>query len=233
MALLPERAIINDYNEELIQVYEVIRDDVDGLLEKLSDHEAHHSEDYFYQVRQMDREAGYGSLSSLEKAARFLYLNKTCYNGLYRVNAKGEFNVPFGKYKHPNIMNAETLRAVSSYFREKEVTMYHQDFSAVMDMAQPGDFVYLDPPYMPLSVTSSFTSYTQKGFSYEEQVRLKEACDKLRERGIPFLQSNSDCEAIRELYADYEIQTVQAARSINSQGSKRGKINEVLISYGI
>ena len=232
-ALLPEKAIVNDYNEELIHVYEVIRDDSEALLARLKDHEAHHSESYFYEVRQMDRKKGYPSLSCLEKAARFLYLNKTCYNGLFRVNRKGEFNVPFGKYKHPNIVNEETLRAVAQYFQEKEIHFYHQDYADILAMAKPGDLVYLDPPYMPLSVSSSFTSYTDKGFSYDEQVRLKEECDKLRARGIPFIESNSDCKAIRELYKEYTIRTVQAARSINSQGAKRGKINEVLISYGI
>ena len=232
-ALLPEKAIVNDYNEELIHVYEVIRDDSEALIARLKEHEAHHSESYFYEVRQMDREEGYPALSRLEKAARFLYLNKTCYNGLFRVNRKGEFNVPFGKYKHPNIVGEETLRAVACYFQEKEVHFYHQDYADILAMARPGDLVYLDPPYMPLSVSSSFTSYTDKGFSYDEQVRLKEECDKLRARGIPFIESNSDCEAIRELYQDYTIRTVQAARSINSQGTKRGKINEVLIISGI
>ena len=232
-ALLPERAIVNDYNEELIQVYEVIRDDVEKLIARLQDHEAHHSESYYYEVRAWDREESYEKLSPLEKAARFLYLNKTGYNGLFRVNRKGQFNVPFGKYKHPNIVNEETLQAVSRYFREKEVHFYHQDYADILAMAEPGDLVYLDPPYMPLSASSSFTSYTDKGFSYEEQRRLKEECDKLRERGIPFIESNSDCEAIRELYREYTIRTVQAVRSINSQGNKRGKINEVLISYEI
>lgn len=233
LALLPERAIINDYNAELINVYEVIRDDVESLIEKLKNHEANHSQDYFYTVRNQDREVDFKNLSAVERAARFLYLNKTCYNGLFRVNAKGQFNVPFGKYKHPNIVNAKALRALAQYFQENQVDIYNQDFATILTMAKPGDFVYLDPPYMPLSVSSSFTSYTDKGFSYEEQVRLRDECNKLRDKGISFIESNSDCEAIRELYKDYTIRTVQASRSINSQGSKRGKINEVLITYGI
>ena len=233
LALLPEKAIINDYNEELINVYEVIRDDAEALIQKLKIHEANHNQDYFYTVRSQDREADFSSLPAVDRAARFLYLNKTCYNGLFRVNAKGQFNVPFGKYKHPNIVNAEGLTALSKYFQENQVAIYHQDYAAILAKAKPGDFVYLDPPYMPLSVSSSFTSYTDKGFSYDEQVRLRDECNKLRDKGISFIQSNSDCEAIRALYQDYPIVTVQAARSINSQASKRGKINEVLITYGI
>lgn len=233
LALLPEKAIINDYNQELINVYQVIQSDVESLIETLQSHEANHSQEYFYTLRSWDREANFQSLSPVARAARFLYLNKTCYNGLFRVNAKGQFNVPFGKYKHPNIVNAESLRALAKYFQENRVDIYNQDYAAILTKAQRGDFVYLDPPYMPLSVSSSFTSYTEKGFSYEEQVRLRNECNKLREKGISFIESNSDCEAIRELYKDYTILTVQASRSINSQASKRGKINEVLILSGV
>ncbi len=233
LALLPERAIINDYNHELINVYQVIQSDVDALIAKLQFHEAHHSQEYFYTIRSLDREADFAKMPAVDRAARFLYLNKTCYNGLFRVNAKGQFNVPFGKYKHPNIVNAEGLRDLATYFQNHDIQIYHRDYADILAMAKPGDFVYLDPPYMPLSVSSSFTSYTDKGFSYEEQVRLRKECDKLREKGISFMESNSDCPEIRELYKDYTLMTVQAARSINSQAAKRGKINEVLILSGV
>ena len=233
LALLPEKAIINDYNEELINVYEVIRDDATDLITCLKEHESHHCKEYFYDIRSLDRKEGYKKTSPLERAARFLYLNKTCYNGLFRVNAKGQFNVPFGQYKHPNIVNEEALKALSFYFRTHDIAIYHKDYADILAIARPGDFVYLDPPYMPLSLSSSFTSYTDKGFSYEEQVRLRDACNKLRDKGISFIESNSDCKAIRELYKDYNIVTVKASRSINSKALKRGKINEVLITYGI
>ena len=233
LALLPEKAIINDYNKELINVYEVIQNDVSSLIACLMEHEKKHSKAYFYAIRSEDRKEDFKSTSPVDRAARFLYLNKTCYNGLFRVNAKDQFNVPFGQYKHPNIVNREGLIALAKYFTENQVHIYSKDYADILAMAHPGDFVYLDPPYMPLSESSSFTSYTDKGFSYEEQVRLRDACNKLRDKGISFIESNSDCKAIRELYKDYNIVTVKASRSINSKALKRGKINEVLITYGI
>lgn len=231
-SLLPEKAVINDYNRDLINVYRVIKEDVEALISCLAYHAEQNSKEYYYEVRSWDRAESYPRLSAVERAARFLYLNKTCYNGLFRVNSKGQFNVPFGRYKHPNIVNAEMLRMVSVYFREKDIRIKNRDYRDILEETRPGDFVYLDPPYMPISSSSSFTSYTEQGFGYEEQVALKEACDALRSRGIPFLQSNSDCPEIRELYKEYDLITVRASRSVNSQGTKRGKINEVLISYG-
>ena len=232
-SLLPEKAVINDYNRDLINVYRVIKEDVEALISCLAYHAEQNSKEYYYEVRNWDRTESYHRLSAVERAARFLYLNKTCYNGLFRVNSKGQFNVPFGRYKHPNIVNAEMLRVVSAYFREKEIQIENRDYRDILEGVKAEDFVYLDPPYMPISSSSSFTSYTEQGFGYEEQVALKEACDALRSRGIPFLQSNSDCPEIRELYKEYDLITVRASRSVNSQGAKRGKINEVLISYGI
>lgn len=232
-SLAPKNAIINDYNVSLMEVYEVIRDDAEDLISLLKAHEAKHGEDYFYALRDLDRSADFGKLSPVERAARLLYLNKTCFNGLYRVNSKGQFNVPFGRYKHPNIVNEEAIRAASACLAGKGVTISHKDYREVLAEARAGDFVYLDPPYMPISPSSSFTGYTDKGFGYEEQKALKEACDDLRNRGIPFIESNSDCEAIRELYKDYKIRQVKARRSINSQGAKRGQIDEVLILHGI
>ena len=233
LALLPEKAIINDYNKELINVYEVIQNDVSSLIACLMEHEKKHSKAYFYAIRSEDRKEDFKSTSPVDRAARFLYLNKTCYNGLFRVNAKDQFNVPFGQYKHPNIVNREGLIALAKYFTENQVHIYSKDYADILAMAHPGDFVYLDPPYMPLSESSSFTSYTDKGFSYKEQVRLRNECNKLRDKDISFIESNSDCQAVRELYKDYTIITVKAARSINSKASKRGKINEVLILSGV
>lgn len=160
-----------------------------------------------------------------------IYLNKTCYNGLYRVNSAGQFNAPYGKYKNPNIVNEASIRAMANYLQSGKITIRQGDYREVLKGLRRGAFVYLDPPYMPISSSSSFTGYTENGFSYDHQVVLKQECDKLRKKGIAFLQSNSDCPEIRALYKEYEIRTVQAKRSINSKANRRGEINEVLICY--
>ena len=229
--LQPKKAIINDYNNELINVYLTIRDSADELIMELEKHNENNSEEYFYELRAIDRTIEYGEMNNVQKAARIIYLNKTCYNGLYRVNAAGQFNSPYGKYKNPNIVNATTIRAMSNYLKKAQIDIRSGDYREVLKGLRKGAFVYLDPPYMPISSSSSFTGYTDNGFSYEQQVELKKECDKLRSKGILFLQSNSDCHEIRELYKDYEIKTVQAKRSINSKADKRGEISEVLIYY--
>lgn len=229
--LQPKKAIINDYNQELINVYLVVRDHCDELIDLLKEHNRFNTQEYFYTVRSLDRSDGYRELSDVAKAARIIYLNKTCYNGLYRVNSAGQFNAPYGKYKNPNIVNEESVRAMSGYLRSGKIAIRQGDYRNVLKGLRKGTFVYLDPPYLPISSSSSFTGYTQNGFSYEQQVTLKEECDRLRKKGIAFLQSNSDCPQIRELYKEYDIRTVQAKRSINSKAAKRGEINEVLIYY--
>lgn len=229
-ALQPKKAVINDSNEELINVYRCIRDEPDALLDLLKEHERNNSPDYFYEVRSLDRSDDYSSLTCTEKAARVIYLNRTCYNGLYRVNAAGQFNSPYGRYKHPSIVQEPVIRAVSNYFNENEIAIHDGDYASLLGGIQAGSFVYLDPPYMPVSKTSDFTGYTQGGFGYDEQVRLKEECDKLASSGIHFLESNSDCKEIRELYSGYKIKTVKAKRAINSKADCRGEIGEVLIN---
>ena len=229
--LQPKKAIINDYNTELINVYKVIREFPEELIALLEKHNRENSQEYFYQLRALDRTDEYARISNIQKAARIIYLNKTCYNGLYRVNSAGQFNAPYGKYKNPNIVNAETIRAMSRYLQNPKITIKQGDYKEALKGLRKGAFVYLDPPYMPISSSSSFTGYTENGFSYAQQVALKNECDKLKAKGISFLQSNSDCAEIRELYKDYEIRTVQAKRSINSNANKRGGINEVLIHY--
>lgn len=229
--LQPKKAIINDFNSELVNVYCVVRDHCEKLIKVLERHEENNSSDYFYEIRGLDREDSYSEMSDVEKAARIIYLNKTCYNGLYRVNSSGFFNSPYGKYKNPNIVNAPVLRAMSLYLNKNKIKIMNGDYKAVLKNLRRGAFVYLDPPYMPISTSAAFTGYTENGFSFEQQVELKEECDKLRKKGIRFLQSNSDCPEIRELYKDYEIKTVQAKRFINSVADKRGEINEVLIYY--
>lgn len=228
LALQPKKAIINDYNSELINVYLCVRDHLEELLEILEQHQERNSEEYFYKIRALDREPNFEYLPAVERAARVIYLNKTCYNGLYRVNSAGQFNSPYGRYKNPAIVNAPVLRAMSTYLNG-EVKILCGDYAQALKGLRKGAFVYFDPPYMPISSSSSFTGYTEGGFDYSEQVRLKEECDKLAEKGIHFLQSNSDCAEIRDLYSDYDIITVQARRAINSRGNRRGEINEVLI----
>ena len=227
--LQPKKAIINDYNTELINVYRTVRDDLNGLLALLKEHEKYNSSDYYYEVRALDRTPDFDKMSNLERAARIIYLNKTCYNGLYRVNSLGQFNSPYGKYKNPNIVNEVVLRAISKYLNRNEISIRSGDYKDVLNDIEKNSFVYLDPPYMPISSSSSFTGYTEGGFGYDKQVELKEECDKLNSKGVHFLQSNSDCEEIRELYKDYRIKVVKAKRAINSDAKKRGQINEVLI----
>ena len=227
--LQPKKAIINDYNTELINVYRTVRDDLDALVALLKEHEKYNSSDYYYEVRALDRTPDFDKMSNLEKAARIIYLNKTCYNGLYRVNSLGQFNSPYGKYKNPNIVNEVVLRAISKYLNRNEISIRSGDYKDVLNDIEKNTFVYLDPPYMPISSSSSFTGYTEGGFGYDKQVELKEECDKLNSKGVHFLQSNSDCEEIRELYKAYRIKVVKAKRAINIDAKKRGQINEVLI----
>ena len=226
--LQPNTAYVNDINKDLIGVYAVIKQNVDGLIEELKKHK--NEADYFYSVRNWDRDKEkYQSLSDVEKAARILYLNKTCYNGLYRVNNAGEFNSPYGYYRNPNIVNAPVLRAVSAYFNAADIHLSSIDYSEVLSSIKKGTFVYIDPPYDPVSETASFTGYAKGGFSKNEQIRLRQCCDELNRRGIKFMLSNSATPFIMEQYAGYNITVVQAKRAVNSVGSKRGGVDEVVV----
>jgi DNA adenine methylase len=225
----PKKAIVNDLNHELINLYKVIKDNPNELLSLLEEHELNNSEEYFYQIRALDRSESYNEMSDIEKAARIIYLNKTCYNGLFRVNQSGQFNSPYGKYKNPNIVNKPVVLAMANYFQNNNITLLNGDYKMALKKLRKGAFVYFDPPYMPISSSSSFTGYTENGFDKKQQIELKEECDKLNSRGIKFLLSNSDHPFIRDLYKDYEIITVRAKRSINSNSNKRGEINEVLV----
>lgn len=227
--LKPKKAIINDYNAELINVYEVIKDNPKELLILLEEHMSKNSEDYFYEVRGLDRQGFYEELTRIEKAARIIYLNKTCFNGLFRVNQAGQFNTPYGRYKNPNIVNTPVISAMSIYFNNNNIKILQGDYKQALKGLRKGAFVYFDPPYLPISTSSSFTGYTEGGFSLDKQEELKLECDKLNDKGIKFMLSNSDHRIIRELYQDYDIITVKARRSINSKGDKRGEINEVLV----
>lgn len=223
----PKKAVINDLNEELINVYNVIKDNLEELLVDLSKHQI--TEGYYYEIRAIDREEEYKTWSNVKKASRFLYLNKTCYNGLYRVNSSGYFNTPFGRYKNPNILNETVLRAVNKYLNENDIKIKCGDYSESLKRIGKNSFVYFDPPYDPISNSSNFTGYTANGFNRKEQIRLKNLCDKLDEKGVKFLLSNSNTTFIRNLYSNYKIVVVNANRSINSNSNKRGEVEEVLI----
>ena len=227
-SLQQRHAVINDYNEELINTYRVIRDFPEELIEDLGRHE--NNSEYYYNLRNVDREPdAFGQLSPVQRASRIIYLNKTCYNGLYRVNNAGEFNVPFGAYRNPNIVNAPVIRAVSRYLNREDVTILNGDYAQAVEDADRRAFVYFDPPYHPISEGSNFTGYIRGGWNEEEQIRLRDVCNQLTEHHIRFLLSNSDCPFIRDIYNGYEIITVQAIRAINSDGTNRGAVNEVLI----
>ncbi|MDR2638510.1 MAG: DNA adenine methylase [Helicobacteraceae bacterium] len=226
--LQPKTAYINDINEELIRVYGAIRDNLEALIATLRSFK--NEADYFYAVRDWDRDKlKYAAISEVKKAARILYLNKTCYNGLFRVNSAGEFNSPFGGYQNPNIINEPALRAVSSYLNSADIRLTSIDYAEVLSGLPEGSFVYLDPPYDPVSDTSGFTGYSKGGFSRDDQIRLREECDKLNARGLKFMLSNSATEFIKAQYAAYNIAIVRAKRAVNSDTAKRGEIDEVVI----
>ena len=222
-----KKVVLSDINKELINTYLVVRDNPNELIKKLKEYETNHSKEFYYQIRELDRKEEFENLSNVERATRFIYLNKTCFNGLYRVNKKGYFNTPIGSYKNPNIADVETVLNASEALAN--VTILHQSFEEVLNYAKKGDFVYFDPPYYPLNATSNFTSYDSNCFLEKEQIKLYKVFDKLVQEGVKVVESNSDTEFIKELYKNYDIQIVNANRFINSKSSGRGKISEVLI----
>lgn len=230
-SLQPQKCLINDTNSELINCYRVIKEQPEELLALCQQHQDQNCQEYYYQLRKQDREENFKYLSNIERAARIIYLNKTCFNGLFRVNSSGQFNVPYGNYANPLIADRNTIKAVSIYLNQAKVQIIEGDFEQAVHKAQKGAFIYFDPPYHPLSATSSFTGYSMNGFGEEEQKRLKKVCDRLTTQGCQILISNSAANFIRSLYDDpkYEIVEVKATRAINAIGSKRGKINEFLI----
>lgn len=225
--LQPKNAIINDFNEELINVYQVIKNNLDELIEDLKKHK--NEADYFYSIRSLDRNGEFKKLTAVKRASRIIFLNKTCFNGLYRVNNAGEFNSPFGRYKNPNIVNEPTLKAVNKFLNNNNIEINSGDYSEILKQADKKCFVYLDPPYHPISESSNFTGYVQGGWNIYDQIDLKTACDELHKRGVKFLLSNSSADFIKDLYKDYKITIVKANRAINSNGADRGEVDEVLI----
>lgn len=220
--------VLIDSLDELINCYSMIQNHVDDLIAELQQHEPHkHDKEYFYAVRAWDRTPGYAQRDRIKRAARFLYLNRTCYNGLYRVNRRGEFNVPFGRHHNPTICAADNLRAVSRALQG--VALLAGDFTRCLEAAAAGDFVYLDPPYDPLSSTANFTSYTSDDFGAADQRRLADLFRELDRRGCYVMLSNSSTPFIREIYEGYEQVEVQAIRAISSKGDARGPIPELLV----
>ena len=221
-ALHPRHAVLADVNERLIRTYKGVRDNVDEVIGLLRGYP--HDAAFFYRLR----EAAIDGATNAEVAAWFIYLNKTGFNGLYRVNRANRFNVPFGRYANPNICDEPTLRACSTALAGTELLV--ADFEVAVAKARRGDFVYFDPPYVPLSTTSSFTSYTSGGFGPAEQTRLRDTAKKLKKRGVRVLLSNSSAQSVRDLYATgFETIEVSATRVVNSKATARGAIVELII----
>ncbi len=223
-----QKCSISDLNSDLVLAYTTIRDRIDSLIASLKNHEKNYqknSESYYYSIRESNPR------SEIEKTSRLIFLNRTCFNGLYRVNSKGKFNVPLGKYSNPNIVNEENLHAVSNILQSSRISIKCRDFEAVLRDAKKGDLIYFDPPYQPTSATANFTSYTNKDFTYDDLTRLAELCLKLDSRGCNVLLSNSDSKEVTDIFAKnpWKITRIEANRSINSNSKKRTGHFELLI----
>lgn len=221
----PRQIFLFDNNEELINTYRIVRDELDELMKLLVNHQENHSKDYYYQVRSLDKCDI--KLTNVERAARTIYLNRTCYNGLYRVNSKKQFNVPIGSYKNPRILYKEVLETANSALQNVSVEV--MDFREIVNVAQAGDFFYFDPPYDPVSKTASFTGYTAGNFCHKDQKDLAEVYEKLTKMGCLCMLSNSYTSFILELYQNFTINVVNARRAVNSNADGRGNVKEVIV----
>jgi DNA adenine methylase len=221
----PTRALLADVNPQLCATYEAVRDQVDAVIEQLRVLSAGHNPEHYYQIRHRYNHAT--RLTQAERAAMFVYLNKTCFNGLHRVNRRGEFNVPAGRYQNPRILDEGTLRAASRELSKAELRC--EGFEALLSYAKPGDFVYFDPPYEPVSETANFTAYAANGFGREDQERLRDVYAELDRRRCKLMLSNSDVPFIRDLYRKFRIDLVAAPRAINCDATRRGLVSEVVV----
>lgn len=229
--LSPKKAVINDYNQELMNVFNCIKDEDKfvKMCNELNHYEASHSEKFYFEIRNKDRDkAKFNKMVDYKRAARTIYLNKACFNGLYRVNSRNEFNVPFNKKDKINTYDGQNLGIIHAYFNFNDVKMLNTDFEEAVKDAKKGDFVYFDPPYD--SDKEIFTSYTETGFGKDEQKRLSDVFKELDRRGCYVMLSNHNTELINELYKDYHINVIEAKRNINANGKKRGKVEEVIIT---
>jgi len=237
--LIPQRGTpshLSDLNPELINFYQVLRDQTEAFLDKIKKlHNQYQQandaerEKIFYTWRNVDRSPEFATWSPLQRAVRFYFLNRTAYNGLYRTNQKGLFNTPWGRYKKPALYRPQVLRDAAQILQKFAIWIQVASFETVLDRAKSGDFVYLDPPYAPLSSTASFTTYTKEGFNAQDQRKLAAVCRELDRHGVMFLLSNSNVSWVRDLYKGFAIQTVKARRNINSKGNKRGAVDELLV----
>ena len=229
--LSPRKAVINDSNQELMNVYECIKDSkkFDLMCRELNHHEVEHSEEYYYQIRNLDRDKPkFNKLADYKRAARTIYLNKSCFNGLYRVNSKNEFNVPYGKKTKVNTYEGQNLGSICGYLNYNDIKILSTDFAEAVKDAKKGDFIYFDPPYD--SDTQTFNSYTEDGFDKKCQHRLAEVFKELSNRGCYVMLSNHNTTLVNELYKDYHIHVIEAKRNINANGKKRGCVEEVIIT---
>ncbi|MEA3383081.1 MAG: DNA adenine methylase [Campylobacterota bacterium] len=227
--LLKDKKIyLSDINTELVNTYNVVKSNPYKLIDSLEEFKEKHNKEFYYQVREIDRQENFKSLTDIERATRFIYLNKTCFNGLYRVNKKGYFNTPIGSYKNPNIADRDTILSASEALQNAIIS--NKSFCDVINNASKNDLVYFDPPYYPLTTTANFTAYNENDFLDDKQKELFKVFEKLNKKECFVLHSNSDTDFIKDLYQDHSIDFVQANRFINSKSSGRGKINEVLIS---
>ena len=230
--LSPKKAVINDYNEELMNVFNCIKDETkfNKMCNELNHHEANHSEEYYYEIRNKDRDkVKFKRIPDYKRSARTIYLNKACFNGLYRVNSKGYFNVPFNKKQAINTYDGQNMTLAYVYFQTNDVKMLSTDFEEAVKDAKKGDFIYFDPPYDSEN-NNTFNDYTEGGFGKDEQIRLSEVFKDLHNRGCFVMLSNHNTTLINELYGDFNIHVIQAKRNINSKGNKRGKVEEVIIT---
>lgn len=228
--LLPEKAVVSDVNVELIEGYQTIRDEKDKLITLLEDHASKNSLDYFLEVRAWDRaEDWLTSSTQVERTARMIYLNRTCFNGLYRVNSKNQFNAHFGHYKDPKVVDYENLDALSTWLKSADISFNHNGYKENISKAGAGDFVYLDPPYIPVTDTAYFVSYTKNGFDMDDQIELRDTAADIDARGGYVLLSNSDTPQIRELYKDFHIETIRVTRAIGAGAKSRVAVGEVLV----
>lgn len=223
-------AVLNDFNPELTNLYRVVQSDASKLSDRLESSDFENTPENFERVRGWDRQGDWPQRSVLDRAARFVFLNRTAFNGLWRVNSKGYFNTPYGRYAKPGIPSRQILLDAQAAL--SVATILTGDFEAALESTEPGDFVYFDPPYAPVSATANFVGYTQKGFDDGMQRRLADVCQALTDRGVAWMLSNSDVPYTRQVFgqiADVTVHTVQAARAINRDGAGRGKVSELLV----
>lgn len=235
--LARNNSVINDYNSEIINVYKVIKEHPVGLIRMLKNHQKNDSEEYYYKIRNLDKDPAFKKMGNVKKAARTIYLNKTCFNGLFRVNREGYFNTPRGKYSNPLICDEDNIKEISEFLNKNNILILNCDFEYACPNVKEGDYIYFDPPY-DYEEQSGFVSYNAQGFTRDDLARMKGFCDRLIELGCVVLISNNDTTYVRELFSDdnyeivYQINQVDANRNINSIGEKRAnKVQEVLI-YG-